>query len=174
LVAIAIGVGVSASAWNAKLYGPSWGRFTVSFPAAPNLCGHKINLDCDNDGVPTWYAEKLGRTTFEDVSVTVQRQRGPWTTAKQFVRLAKNDMGEVWTLSQVGDLTILVRRLWCSGVCQTYEMAANSQALWSVGVIVGPPDSLEMFPPGTALPRANYRQLRPIAERLLASFQPVG
>jgi hypothetical protein len=121
LVVIAIGVGVSASGWSQRLYGPSWGRFTVEFPAAPQL-------NPPGWFAPTWYASKLSRTTYEEVAVELEREHGPWKTAEQFARLDHKMTGTVWTLSRVGDLTILASRLLCEGPCETGEWVWNDHA----------------------------------------------
>ncbi|MFZ2057473.1 MAG: hypothetical protein WAV54_08715 [Acidimicrobiales bacterium] len=166
LAVIAIGVGVSASTWNQKLYGPSWGRFTVGFPAVPQL-------NPPGWVVPTWYASKLGRATYEEVAVTVQEERGPWKTAEHFARLDHKLTGTVWTFSRVGNLTILTSRLSCEGPCETGQFVWSDRARSWVKVVVSYP-----APTAAAWARANkraiYRRLTPIAERLLASFQPVG
>src|SRR5579863_9103098 len=91
LVVISIGVGIVAGTQTSKVYGPQWGQFTVNFPAVPMV---------DPPGYPdhTWLAYKLSRSSYEQITVTVHREKGPWTTAAEFARLDHKLTGRVWTL----------------------------------------------------------------------------
>jgi hypothetical protein len=167
LVAIAIGVGASASAWNQPIYGPSWGRFTVAFPAKP-----AVTLKGD----PTvWTAKTSGPDGQVKVSVTVERYfRGAVPSVAQAEAEAEAEASfttfyfvHSFTKFRDGDVSVLRWAAQCDGPCFQSELVFHGRIMWLVGAVAADSRSV-------ANPRSSYAERTLIVQSLLATFLPLA
>ncbi len=169
LVVIAIGVGASASSWNQPIYGPSWGRFTIAFPAAPAtgspLPPHTYESRTIANGIQTVVYVWVGRAT---------SRSGPISTAT-VVRLVEHPFPGVALpghVSHDGNYTSVAGPHWGSGQgCQSQQYTFDTYVIWRVRVEMYVANDKTTLTYGL-LPScpAPYQGVG----ALLATFQPVG
>jgi hypothetical protein len=167
LVVIGIGVGVTAATSTSKLYGPSWGQFTVAFPG--RVCGlpypiratglyFETSSDLNDKCAIHWtgYAPLALPTELDSVEVY-----GRVVTAsamRSYVR--SNDsllFGDTATENHESANGFVITTLGpqCArGTCRAVEYVAKGRVLWTL----------------TAIAKGSVS----VVEGFLSSFQPIG
>jgi hypothetical protein len=170
LAIIGIGVGVVASTTNQKLYGPSWGRFTVAFPGrvygfqtvqrGSNSMRSMSAASFDYATFPqgwTGYAPLSIPNELDAVHGVAPRGTGS-AFAGAVVRSAKNLYFHAGVAESVqaenGYVTTTIGPLCINSECKEIRVVTNDHAFWEVAAFSRAPVST--------------------VESFIESFQPIG
>jgi hypothetical protein len=145
LVVITIGVGAVGAVQSPKVYGPSWGRFSVAFARHDFQCpvrgihGRTFNLPFECT------------TSMEAVSVFAIPLANPAKVARQRANIWR---GATVSQRDADGLAVVTVGPECShGQCRGAEVISNGRVLWYLLALSGSASGVEDF---------------------LASFQPIG
>ncbi len=168
LVVIAISVGIVAVTQTAKVYGPSWGRFTAAFPGRvcsprlpirPRLTFHYENASSYTSKCPigwTGYAPLASPLELDSVDVYGHVETG--SEMQGLMRLTTRLMfhaGVTEAVRSANGITVTNLGPQCSGDgCTAVEYVSNGRVLWTLTAIS--PGSVSTI------------------ESFLASFGPIG
>jgi hypothetical protein len=155
LMVIAIGVGVVAATTNQHVYGPSWGRFSASFP------GHVYSYQSTTIKFPYFsYSTGPGSIVYPPLSnaaraslLGVSVVRG--AQARQFADNERLFSGVAVQHQRANGFSVLTTGPLCTkGTCAVVEYILHGPVLWTlVAVSKGRVSTIESF---------------------LDSFQPIG